>query len=297
MGASWVILVVLFPVFLLLVYPATKARGRTVSVALGTFVALALAWGILSQFRAPPSDWAYPIGTVLSDGTSMEEPAISNQELWNQLTKSRIELVEEKPANKNRDKEEEQDSTASAPAKPDWVDHPPKRIGNVTRRVVASGPFSTVEECYAQLEALLQGAVRERVQTLLANRARLSMLAIDLDSFGVDSFDIGLKYIVREICQDEFTETVSASFGEMKRVHVLLEFNPAVDGYLLAEWQKTERRHRLGVVGQFAAAVLSLLLLVYGLLKFDSWTQGHYTKRLLVGLPAVIIAVAVLFLS
>ncbi|NOY28916.1 MAG: hypothetical protein GXP28_01710 [Planctomycetes bacterium] len=200
------------------------------------------------------------------------------------LTKSRIDLGEERSVGEEGG-EQDQDRAESTPAKPDWVNHPPKRVGNVTRRVVASDPFSTVEECHAQLEGLLQGAVHERLQDLIGEGPEFL------------SPQIGLGYIVQEICQDEFTETVSASFGEMRRMHVLMEFNPAVDAYLLAAQEKTERRHRLGVVGQFAAAVVGLLLLVYGLLKFDTWTHGYYTKRLLVGVPGVIIAVAVLFWS
>ncbi len=43
--------------------------------------------------------------------------------------------------------------------------------------------------------------------------------------------------------------------------------------------------------GLLAAAVLGLLGAVYGLLKIDTWTKGYYTKRLFLGVPAVIMAI------
>jgi len=304
MDYFWAPLAVLFSV-LLLVYLATKTSGRTIGIVLGAGILLIFVWGnsrvsfeaFRARQRAAESvDAATALRADIAIGNSTEEPTISNKELWDRLTKSHIDLSEETPGseakNKSEDQATEKDQAESTPIKPDWVENPPKRVGNLFRRVVSSEPYSTTEECHQHLEKQLQEAVRERVRTLIAESGEPSILTPDFDSFG-----IGLSYIMREICQDEFTETVSASFGEMKRVHVLMVFSPAVEDHLRAQWKEYGRRHRLGVVGIFAAAALSLLAGVYGLLQFDTWTRGYYTKRLLVGVPVVIIVAVVLLLS
>jgi hypothetical protein len=52
------------------------------------------------------------------------------------------------------------------------------------------------------------------------------------------------------------------------------------------------------VVAKFAALVLAALASIYGLLQIDTLTRGYYSKRLLVGASAAIIAIAVaLFVS
>jgi len=285
----------MFAVFLLLVYLATKAKGRTIGIVLGAGILLMmfsfLFTGRSSQRRGTQASYL-PTIEVAVEKTDVD-PHISNKELWDRLTKSHIDLSEEKTVreedNIKEDQTPEEDNTESKPTKPDWVKNPPKRVGNLFRRVVSSEQYYTTEECHQHLEQQLQRAARERVQTLVADGDVQSIFAPDPDSFG-----IGLGYIMREICQDEYTETLTASFGEMKRVYVLMEFSPAVENHLLAEWKEHERRHRLGVVGIFAAATLSLLAGVYGLLRFDTWTRGYYTKRLLVGVPVVIIVAVVL---
>ena len=108
---------------------------------------------------------------------------------------------------------------------------------------------------------------------------------------------IGLDYIMSEICREEYTETVSSSVGDMKRVHVLMEFDSAIDNHLRAAWQRYERLDRLSSVGGIAGLVLAGLATVFGLLKFDTWTRGYYTKRLLIGVPSAIIAIILLLIT
>jgi hypothetical protein len=43
------------------------------------------------------------------------------------------------------------------------------------------------------------------------------------------------------------------------------------------------------VLGVGATSVIGLLGFVFGLLKIDTWTKGYYTKRLFIGVPAMII--------
>ena len=291
---------VLFLIFLPLVYLATKASGRTIGIFLGAFILLMMSSWLFMRASSQKA----AVGTTSVQLTQLAEPNIkshevasseplgtSNQELWDRLTRSRIDLSDEKNAKEEKDQASEEDRSESKPAKPDWVTNPPKRVGNVYRRVVTSDLYSTTEECQLHLEWQLQEAVRERIEALVSEGAERSTLVPEPDSFGVS-----IGYIMREICKDEYTETVDASFGKMKRVHVLMEFTPAVEKQLQITWQRFERRRRLTVVGMYAGLVLGLLASIYGLLQFDTWTRGYYTKRLLVGVPAVIIAVVVLAL-
>ncbi len=296
MDVSWVRLIVMGVLFLLLVYAATKASGRTIGIFLGACILLMISTSFLYKGarHQEPVDTAVPrmeLAVESHEVVSTEQLGTSNKELWDRLTKSRIDLSDEKPAKEEKDQASEEETTESKPTKPDWVTNPPKRVGNVYRRVVTSDLYSTIEECQLQLEGLLQEAVRERVEALVSERAERSALMLRPESFG-----IRIGYIMREICKDEYTEVVDASFGEMHRVHVLMEFTPAVENRLKTVWQEHERRHRLGIVGKYAGLALGLLASIYGLLQFDTWTRGYYTKRLLVGVPVVIIAVVFLFL-
>jgi len=279
-------------VLMLLVRLAPKASGRTIGIVLGAGILLLMSGylftGLSYQRRDTQASYVPTFEAAVEE--SNIEPNISNKQLWDRLTKSHIDLSKEKPAREEESKKE--DDTQSKSTKPDWVKNPPKRVGNLFRRVVSSEQYFTAEECHQHLEEQLQEAVRERVQTLIADSAEQSLLLPD-----PASFDIGLDYLMCEICQDEYTETLTASFGEMKRVHVLMEFSPAIENHLRTAWKEHERKHRLRVVGIFAAAALSLLTGVYGLLQFDTWTRGYYTKRLLVGVPVVIIVAMVLLLS
>ncbi len=215
--------------------------------------------------------------------TTAREP--STEEMWDRLTASRIPLDGETASDAPAE-------TVKAP-RPDWVEKASARVGDVFRVVVFSEPFSTVDECYEQLERRFPIEVQRRLETLVpASQSHL------VGSRSVDDMGITLDYIMRDICQEEFTETFDSSVGEMKRVHVLMEFTPAVESHLLAAWQSYLRQDRLVAVVKISALVLVILATIYALLQIDTWTRGYYSKRLLVGASAAIIAIAVaLFVS
>lgn len=79
------------------------------------------------------------------------------------------------------------------------------------------------------------------------------------------------------------------------KLYTLIEFTPAVDKQLLQSWDAFRRRDRFAAVGLGAGVIVSALGFVYGLLKVDTWTKGYYTKRLFLGVPAVIAGLAGLF--
>jgi hypothetical protein len=110
---------------------------------------------------------------------------------------------------------------------------------------------------------------------------------------------IGIDFIRREIVppDGEFMETVQRSVGPMKRLYTRLEFTPSVDAQLKAAWVKSEQGSRVAAMGITGGLALALVGLVYGLLQVDTWTKGYYSKRLFLGVPALIILIAVVFLA
>jgi hypothetical protein len=221
--------------------------------------------------------------------------------LWDKLTKSRINLDSDanEPATDSTDqvaKEAVKDTfglDAEGKLPPKWVITPPKQVGQVYRASVASDPWATEEECRQQLvENVLPQTIAKRIEYLAPSRVHRKVTVADPPMLG-----IGPDYILREICRDEFTGVVDSSVGEMKKIHVLLEFDENIDNYLVDAWLRHERQTRLVSFGRIAALSLTGLAAVYGLLRFDTWSKGYYSRQLLVGSTLAIIALAVVLLQ
>lgn len=210
---------------------------------------------------------------------------LSHEELWDQLTRPKIPLdgeVEELAT------DAEALSSEPAPARPSWVEKPPQRVGTVYRVAVSSDRYRDVQECHQALEPELLEVVNDRIAqlTLTGQRPRLQDLGL------------GLEFVLREICHGgEWVETVEASFGEMKVVHVLMEFDAAMDRQLGTAVREYQREARVTQVGSIAGLSLGGLALLFGLLKMDTWTRGYYTKRLFLGVPAAIIGLILLIVA
>ena len=222
------------------------------------------------------------VRTEKSRSVHLSGASAANAQLWDRLTAARINLDDEP--------ETKPSGEAVAEDRPAWVDKPPKRVGEVYRAVVASDPFSTADECFEQLEKRFPTEVQKRLAKLVSTAERSLVGSMSLESMGVS-----LDYIMREICREQYTEVLESSVGAMRRVYVLMEFTPAIESHLIESWQNGRRRGRLVSVAQVAGCVLASLALLYGTLQFDTWTRGYYTRRLLWGVPAAIIAVAAVF--
>lgn len=223
------------------------------------------------------------------------------ESLWDKLTKARIDLGDEAagpiadPADETV--KEVVGETFGLDAKgelpPKWVVNPPKWVGQVYRETVTSDPFVSDDECRRQLEQeQLPQAVARRIEQIASAKAGGQVVIGSPLSLG-----IGPDYILREICRDEFTGSIESSVGDMKKVHVLLEFDENVDNHLLDAWLRHERNRRLTSLGEIAALSLTGLAAIYGLLRFDTWSKGYYSKQLLVGGTLAIIALAVFLLQ
>ncbi|BBO31515.1 hypothetical protein [Lacipirellula parvula] len=177
--------------------------------------------------------------------------------------------------------------------KPDWVINPPKQVGNVRKVIVTSGPFSTVDECQSDLDRKMHDVVLNRMTNFSQ-----SSIARRTSNATLDEMGLGGDYIRRELCTDEFVDTLDSSVGEMKQVYALLEFNETQDAMLVDRARSYSRREGLQSVSLIGGGLLASVATLFGLLKVDTWTRGYYTKRLFLGVPAAIITVlALLFVS
>lgn len=176
--------------------------------------------------------------------------------------------------------------------KPEWVVNPPKQVGNVRKVVVTSGPFSTVDECQSDLDRKMHAVVLNRMANISQSSLTRSTGAAALDDMG-----LGGDYIRRELCTDEFVDTIDSSVGEMKQVYALLEFNESQDAMLIDRARSYSRQEGLHQVSIIGGGLLASVATLFGLLKVDTWTRGYYTKRLFLGVPAAIITVLALLTS
>jgi len=259
-------------------------RGPMLGIGLAFLVGMVtlvlfFVGGTFLTYREPPQvEWAYPPQSQLTDSEQSHTTAPLMKDMWQRMTESRINLDNEPEVEST---EEEKKIT-----RPEWVDHPPKRVGDVYRAVVSSDPFSTVDECFEQLESRFPGEVQKRLAKLVPSDQSSLVSGEAILASGVT-----LDYIMREVCREQFTEITERDYGAMKQVHVLMEFTPAIETRLLDSWQSHMRRYRLVPVVEIAGCVLAALALLYGMLRFDTWTRGYYTKRLFIGVPAAIIAI------
>ncbi len=303
---SWLILLLGIPILILLANRSQFILAGLIFI----FCMCVLFWGHNSEIR--PAIFVEASHREINDHAvenSDESPRLTEHgssldALWQKLNESKIDLTqntaeEAEPTLEASDKEateavaESSGLSAEGQLPPRWVVTPPKAIGNVYRVSVASDPFVTVDECRKQLETeFLPRIVGRRIEQLASGDVGHPVK--------VDSplpLGIGLDYIFREICVDEFTGTVDSSVGEMRKVHVLLEFNESVDRELRSAWLQYERNTRLEVFGIFGLFAIAALAAVYGLLRIDTWTRGYYSQQLLWGSAVAIIAIVFLLVN
>jgi hypothetical protein len=272
---------------------------------IGLAMILTILAGLVSMkfyaISGPPPQvtLAYPVENqnANTSGNTQTDPTL--EALWDKLTEAQIKLDDE-PGYKPEliDKEGklaiantfglgEEDSVP-----PPWVLSPIKSVGSVYRSRVSSDPFVTEAECRRQLEQeLLPQAVSNRLEILLPSKLRRKVEVDDPAHFGINT-----DFILRDICVDEFTTTVDTSVGPMKKVYVLLEFDKYADAELMNKWVAHEQSFRLMRLVKIGGLSLAGLVLAWGLLRFDTYSRGYYSKQLLVGSVLAIIAVGVYLL-
>jgi hypothetical protein len=197
------------------------------------------------------------------------------------------------------------DPPAESGDRPAWVDAPSQRYGDTLREVVEVGEYSTTSECVKRSQQRVMVAVWEHLQSLIGHYVGVASFnnhGRDADSSSSEDLNryysaigqlgragITYDFIRREIITNEYIEEVERSFGKMHRMYTQLEFRPGVDQQLRARWIRAEQSGRVQAVSLVAIVSLALVGLVWGLLKVDTMTRGYYSKRLFLGVPALLV--------
>ena len=105
-------------------------------------------------------------------------------------------------------------ASPTAEKRPAWVDSPPGRQGDAYRETVLIGPYTTRVECDGKVPEALQKALAEYAELYLGRPAPPA------SSFSGRTSTA--------IVKDRFEETIQSSVGPMIQLHLLLEFDRAV---------------------------------------------------------------------
>lgn len=218
--------------------------------------------------------------------------------------------------------------------RPSWLNDPPVRSGDVRREIVVTEEYESAEECYQATDLYLMLKAYERIQQLLGEPYRLGHLPSvsfsgdhivvdgqlarwgdepiawqDSRLYQVSRMGISPEYLRSVIvakggigpsvsAPHEYLEETRRSFGPMKKLYTQIEFTAASDRALLDRAETYFRERQFARVGVGTGSVLGMLTMIWGLLKVDVATDGHYTKRLFLGVPLAIMGIlAMIMLS
>jgi hypothetical protein len=158
--------------------------------------------------------------------------------------------------------------------RPEWVEAPVSREGEIDRIAVVSGPHYSLGEARRQLDEAVQRAVDDYVNRHLGTTG-------------------ATRYIHYEAAPVEtFEERPQFSFGPMHQAHALLEFDEAFRRRVENDWKEALTLSRLVRTGLTGGALFLGLAVLLGYLRADNATRGFYTRRLRLGAAAVILALA-----
>ena len=188
--------------------------------------------------------------------------------------------------------EEEPAAAEAEPAlaedRPDWVGSEPRKVDGAYQVWITVGPCLNRLECDRELPKELQKAIDEYAAVYMGRRSR-------------GHVRLPLDYVQSEIVKEEWpeekqvvitpTSQIPKKSVPMIQLHVLLEFDHAVNGRIQEEWDKLVVAERLYGMGALTAVVLALLFGVYAYLKIDLATGGAYRGRLRMAAAAVILTV------
>ena len=167
--------------------------------------------------------------------------------------------------------------------RPSWVDAPAQRVDDAYQMSIAIGPYTSRLECDAHLPGALQEAAREYGSLLWGPE-------------NAYPFPLPADYLRQRLVQQQWEETIQASFGPMVQLHVLLRFDQTFKTYL--EQQRTQAivTMRIWYAGAALAAILAVLSALFALLKVDQATGGKCRGRLAVAAVLMVFAMSALTL-
>ncbi len=210
-----------------------------------------------------------------------------------------------------------------AGSRPAWTNESAKRTGNVRREVIETEEYQTADECYQAADVYLLLKTYQYIQQIagrpypefdlpsitfrqgmiLADGKFISMKGAKsswsdprlqyLNNLGITA-EYARSELVAKDANGETREYVDTTdhpgMGPMKKLYLQIEFTPEIENMFRLRLKTEERQQRFAIAGVLAGNILVLIGFVFALLKIDTWTKGYYTKRLFLGVPAIIIA-------
>ncbi|HEY4310752.1 MAG TPA: hypothetical protein VGN12_14980 [Pirellulales bacterium] len=171
--------------------------------------------------------------------------------------------------------------TTPATKRPDWIDHPDGRTGDIYYETVMVERYATRGEAEDALAKETQERTKAYVDRYLGEGA--SML-----------FIVPPAYVHDHLVKERYAEPVETSVGPMINAYARLAFDRRAQAQLRRMHRDAEIENRLLGVAGGAVAVMLVLGSVFGYLKLDTLTRGYYTRRLQLAAGVVILAVAAL---
>jgi hypothetical protein len=164
---------------------------------------------------------------------------------------------------------EARDKAATAKKPPDWVNSPPRVVGDSYQKAIVVGPYPTRQDCDAELPGELQKELNGYIELCVGQPG------------GTTRVVLPFAFLREEVVKGEWEEAIqSPSVGPMTQLHVLLQFDHKVKDRILEDRQRGVVAGRLWLGGGGLAGLLWLLAVIYSYLKIDLATGGAYRGRL-----------------
>ncbi len=164
-------------------------------------------------------------------------------------------------------------------AKPEWVEAPPRKVGDAYQMTCAVGPYASRLECDAKLPEAVQKLIDEYAEIAIGPEAR-GQIRLPWDE-------------VQQWKKDEWEEPRQVALSAVEQVpmvtlHVLLELDRQAQARIQKAWQQAQVAKRVAAAGALMGVLLFALTGTWAYLRIDLATGGRYRWRL----RALAIAVA-----
>jgi len=149
------------------------------------------------------------------------------------------------------------DAEAKKNDRPAWVDASPGLVDNAYEMAVAVGPYTSVEECEAEVPAAIRLAVAHYIEVCQGQPAPRYAQWWD-------------EAFCRNLIKSRWEEITQHSIGPMRQLHLLLEFDQHDKQRILAGLKQAVIHRRLSYAGVGAAGMLGSLGLLFCFLKMTA---------------------------
>ncbi len=186
--------------------------------------------------------------------------------------------------------EDEEQNARAGEIAPDWIENPPtwESSDGGCRRVVETDWFVSDEGVQQDLNRRVLEVVAERLSELMGERVAVDAM---VGAIGPELM-IGPSNPTGNFIDQTHSAVAETSVGRVKKEFALVVVSDTMAQKMRSGWSAVQQSGRVSSVAKMGVGVLGLVALALGLVKLDQSTGQRYTKRLLIGLPAVIIGLA-----